>query len=127
MLTGSVTQPIFHKRELKTEYEIAKIQREKSVIEFRQSVLFAVEEVSNALVSVEKLKLQTQIATARADTLQNVTRNAMLLFRSGMANYLDVVTAQATALQSQLDVVDVRRQQINAYVELYRSLGGGAQ
>jgi outer membrane protein TolC len=112
---------------LKTEYEIAKIQREKSVIEFRQSVLFAVEEVSNALVSVEKLKLQTQIATARADTLQNVTRNAMLLFRSGMANYLDVVTAQATALQSQLDVVDVRRQQINAYVELYRSLGGGAQ
>lgn len=89
--------------------------------------MFAVEEVSNALVSVEKLNTQNQIALARADTLQNVTRNAMLLFKSGMANYLDVVTAQATALQSQLEAVDIKRQQISAYVELYRSLGGGAR
>jgi outer membrane protein, multidrug efflux system len=59
--------------------------------------------------------------------LQNVTLNAMLLFKSGMANYLDVVTAQASALQSQLDVVDFKRRQISAYVELYRSLGGGWQ
>jgi outer membrane protein TolC len=51
----------------------------------------------------------------------------MLLFKSGMANYLDVVTAQATALQSQLDVVDIKRRQISSYVELYRSLGGGWQ
>ncbi len=127
LASATITQPIFRRRELKTDFELAKIQREKSVIQFRQSVLFAVEEVSNALVSVEKLNTQHQIASARADTLQNVTRNAMLLFKSGMANYLDVVTAQATALQSQLDVVDIKRQQISAYVELYRALGGGSQ
>ncbi len=125
ILNGSLTQPIFNRRQLKTAYELAKIEREKSVIRFRQSVLFAVEEISSALISVEKLKTQSEIASARADTLQNVTRNAMLLFQSGMANYLDVVTAQATALQSQLDVVDIKRRQINAYVELYRALGGG--
>jgi outer membrane protein TolC len=127
ILNGTITQPIFKRRELKTAFELAKIEREKSVISFRQSVLYAVEEVSNALVSVEKLRIQSEIASARADTLQNVTRNAMLLFKSGMANYLDVVTAQATALQSQLDVVDIKRRQISAYVELYRSLGGGWQ
>jgi outer membrane protein, multidrug efflux system len=127
VLNGAITQPIFKRRELKTAFELAKIEREKSVISFRQSVLFAVEEVSNAIVSVEKLKIQSEIASARADTLQNVTLNAMLLFKSGMANYLDVVTAQASALQSQLDVVDIKRRQISAYVELYRSLGGGWQ
>jgi len=125
LLNGSLTQPIFNRRKLKTQYEVAKIEREKSVIRFRQSVLFAVEEVSNALISVDKLKTQSEIAASRAYTLQNVTRNAMLLFKSGMANYLDVITAQATALQSQLDVVNIKRQEINAYVELYRSLGGG--
>jgi outer membrane protein TolC len=125
ILNGSMTQPIFNRRQLKKAYELAKIEREISVIRFRQSVLFAVEEISSALVSVEKLKTQSEIASARADTLQNVTRNAMLLFQSGMTNYLDVVTAQATALQSQLDVVDIKRRQINAYVELYRALGGG--
>ena len=127
ILNGAITQPIFNRRELRTAWELAILEREKSVISFRQSVLFAVEEVSNALVSVDKLKMQSEIASARADTLQNVTRNAVLLFKSGMANYLDVVTAQATALQSQLDVVDIKRRQIGAYVELYRSLGGGWQ
>jgi len=123
--SASLTQPIFQRRQLKTQYELAKIERERSVILFRQSVLNAVGEVSDALIRVEKLREQRQIATARADTLQNATRNANLLFRNGMANYLDVITAQATALQSQLQVADLKRQHLNSLVDLYRSLGGG--
>jgi multidrug efflux system outer membrane protein len=123
--TASLTQPIFQRRQLKTQYELAKIDRERSVILFRQSVLNAVGEVSDALIRVEKLREQRQIATARADTLQNATRNASLLFKNGMANYLEVITAQATALQSQLQVADLKRQHLNSLVDLYRSLGGG--
>jgi NodT family efflux transporter outer membrane factor (OMF) lipoprotein len=124
---GSLTQPIFHQDQLKTQYKLAEIDREKSVIDFRKSVLVAVGEVSDALVKMEKLKTQEQIASQRADTLQNATRNASLLYKSGMANYLEVITAQATALQSQLDVADLKRQRLDALVELYRSLGGGWQ
>ncbi|MBS1598246.1 MAG: efflux transporter outer membrane subunit [Bacteroidetes bacterium] len=123
--TASITQPIFQRRQLRTQYELAKIEREKSVIVFRQSVLNAVGEVSDALIRVEKLKEQRSIAMARADTLQNATRNANLLFRNGMANYLEVITAQANALQSQLQVADLKRQHLNSLVDLYRSLGGG--
>lgn len=122
---GSLAQPIFQRRQLKTQYELAKIERDKSVIIFRQSVLNAVGEVSDALVRVEKLRQQREIATARADTLQNATRNASLLFKNGMANYLEVITAQATALQSQLQVADLKRQHLNSLVDLYRALGGG--
>jgi multidrug efflux system outer membrane protein len=125
LVGGSLTQPIFRRGQLKTEYELAKVEREKSVILFRQSVLVAVNEVSNALVRVEKLRSEVQISSARADTLANVTANAALLFRNGMANYLEVITAQAAALQSQLDVADFKRLELSAYVELYRSLGGG--
>jgi outer membrane protein, multidrug efflux system len=124
---GSLTQPIFHQDQLKTQYKLAEIDREKSVIQFRKSVLVAVGEVSDALVKMEKLKTQEQIARERADTLQNATRNASLLYKSGMANYLEVIAAQATALQSQLDVADLKRQRLTALVELYRSLGGGWQ
>jgi len=122
---GSLTQPIFQRRQLKTQYELAKIERDKSVILFRQSVLNAVGEVSDALIRVEKLREQREIATARADTLQNATPNASLLFKNGMANYLEVITAQATALQSQLQVADLKRQHLNSLVDLYRALGGG--
>jgi len=125
MAAGSLTQPIFQRKQLKTQYELAQLDREKSVILFRQSVLNAVGEVSNALVRVEKLREQRQIALERTDTLQLATRNAGLLFKSGMANYLEVLTAQGAALQSELETVDLKRQHLNSFVELYRSLGGG--
>lgn len=122
---GSLVQPIFQRRVLRTQYEVAKIQREERVIEFRQSVTTAVHEVTNALVKIDKLTAQQQVATARTITLDQAVRNAQLLFRSGMANYLEVITAQSRALQAALEKSAITRQQLSARVELYQSLGGG--
>jgi len=58
-------------------------------------------------------------------TLDTAISQARLLFRSGLANYLEVITAQSNSLQAQLTRVDIVRQQLSAGVELYRSLGGG--
>jgi outer membrane protein TolC len=124
-VAGSLTQPIFQRRALRTQLEITKAEREQRVIEFRQSVTGAVHEVTNALVKLDKLKTQQDVATARAETLQQAVQNARLLFRSGMANYLEVITAQTSALQAELAKADVTRQQLSARVELYQSLGGG--
>jgi multidrug efflux system outer membrane protein len=122
---GSLTQPIFQRRTLRTQLEIAKAEREQSVIEFRQSLTGAVHEVTNALIRLDKLKTQQQVVTTRVETLQQAVKNARLLFRSGMANYLEVITAQSNALQAELDKADITRQQLSARVELYQSLGGG--
>jgi NodT family efflux transporter outer membrane factor (OMF) lipoprotein len=125
MAAGSIAQPIFRRRELKTQYEVSKLERDQAVTLFRQSVLQATTEVSNALVQTDKLKLQRQIAAVQVDTLQHAVFNAKLLFRSDMANYLEVITAQTNALLAELDLVAIERQQLDAMVELYRSLGGG--
>jgi len=125
LAAGSIVQPIFRRKELKTQYEIANVQREQSVIQFRQSVLQATIEVANALVQTDKLKQQKQIAAAQVDTLQHAVINAKLLFRSDMANYLEVITAQASALLAELNLASIKRQELEARVELYRSLGGG--
>ena len=122
---GSIAQPIFNRHALKTEYEVSKLERDQSVTLFRQSVLQATTEVSNALVQTDKLKQQHQIAAAQVDTLHRAVFNAQLLFRSDMANYLEVITAQANALQAELNLVAIERQQLDAMVELYRALGGG--
>jgi multidrug efflux system outer membrane protein len=125
LAAGSIAQPIFKRRALKTQYEVAKLQREQSVIEFRQTVLQATGEVANALVQADKLKQQEQIASGQVDTLRHAVSNAKLLFRSDMANYLEVITAQGNALQAELNLASIRRQELSAMVELYRSLGGG--
>ena len=101
------------------------MEREKSVIQFRQSVLNAVGEVSNALVRMEKLQTERSIALNRVQTLQKAIANANSLFRTGMATYLEVITAQGNALQSELELAAITREQLSAKTELYRSLGGG--
>lgn len=126
-VAGGITQPLFQRRQLKTQYEIAGIEREKAVIQFRQSVLNAVGEVSDALIKIDKLKSQQQIASNRVNTLEQAINNASLLFKNGMANYLEVITAQSNVLQSELDLSDIKRAQLYAVVDLYRSLGGGWQ
>lgn len=125
LVGAGITQPIFQRGQLKSNLALAKIDREKSVIQFRQSVLNAVGEVSDELTKVEKLKTQYSIAQKRTQTLQQASRNANLLFKSGMANYLEVITAQGNLLQSELELTTIKTEQLNAVVGLYRSLGGG--
>ena len=124
-LTGSVVQPLLHHRELKTQYEVSEVQKEEAVITFRQSVLNAGGEVVNAMVQLDKLKTQQQISHAQVDTLHKAITNATLLFRSGLADYLEVITAQSNSLNAELNLADIQRQRLAAAVELYRSLGGG--
>ncbi len=124
-VVGGITQPIFQKKELQTRYEIAKVNREKAVIQFRQSVLQAVGEVSDALASIEKLKEQQAIATARQHTLQNAIVNANLLFRNGMASYIEVLYTQGNALQAELETATLTKARLTAHIDLYKALGGG--
>lgn len=125
IVAGGITQPVFQRRQLKTAYELAKIDREKVVIGFRQTVLTAVAEVADELVKIEKLKSQYTIANSRVNVLRQAVTNAVLLFKSGMASYLEVITAQSNFLQSELELANVKAAQLNATVELYRSVGGG--
>ncbi|MCE7070686.1 efflux transporter outer membrane subunit [Dyadobacter sp. CY327] len=125
LAAGTIARPILARRELKTNLEVAKIQREQSVIQFRQSVLNAVGEVSNSLVQTQKLKEQEAIANNQVTILQAAITNAQLLYKSDMANYLEVITAQGNALQAELNLAFIRSQSLIARVDLYRSLGGG--
>ena len=124
---AAIAQPILQHRQLKTNLEIAKTQREEAVITFRQSILNAAGEVENALVQIDKLKSEQQIQAQQVDTLHKAIFNAQLLFKSGLADYLEVITAQSNLLNAELNLATLQRRNLVAKVELYRALGGGWQ
>ncbi len=124
---GGITQPIFQRKELKTQFELAKVERDQSVLLFRQAVIGAVVEVSNEQAKIVNLRSEYSIAQNRVKTLQLAVKNSDLLFKSGMANYLEVITAQGNLLQGELDLTTLKTAQLNASVSLYRALGGGWQ
>lgn len=124
-VAGGLTQPLLNNKKVRTQYNIAVAEREKAVLSFRQSVLVAVSEVSDALVKVEKLQQQESFLKERVKTLQQAIKNANLLFKNGMAEYLEVLSAQSNLLQSELELANIKREQLSANTELYRALGGG--
>ena len=124
-VAGGLTQPLLNNKKVRTQYNITKVEREKAVLSFRQSVLVAVSEVADALVKVEKLEQQESFLQKRVKTLQQAIKNSNLLFKNGMAEYLEVLTAQSNLLQSELELANMKREQLAANTELYRALGGG--
>ncbi len=125
ILNGAVIQPIFNRRKLKTNYEIALSEKKVAELEFRDQFFEAMNEVSNAMVAIEKLNEEYEFAQERVSAAQKSVKDANFLFRSGLANYLEVITAQSEALESELNLESVKMQIFAANVELYRSLGGG--
>src|SRR5690606_3114094 len=124
---GGVTTPIFRNGRLKNAYEVAKIEREKTELELQRTVMEAVNEISNTVITIEKQKEQIELARQRVENSQLAVKNASLLFMSDYATYLEVITAQSNFLSSELALVDIRQRQLEAYVDLYRALGGGWQ
>lgn len=122
---GAVLQPIFQQGKLRTAYKQAKVARDREEIYFRQKVVDAVQEVSSALVTLKKLADREKAVRKQAGILRKSVGNAELLFKSGMADYLEVMTAQANAYDAELSLADIRRQRLVARTELYRALGGG--
>lgn len=124
-LAGGITSPLLNGRKIRTQYEIAKEEREQAVINFRQTVLVAVGEVSTALVSINKLEEQFKLANERQVKLKSAVSNANLLFKNGMATYLELIIAQSNLLQAELEVTTIKKDILSANIELYRALGGG--
>ena len=126
-IAANLVQPIFKKRQLRTAYEIAVLEQEKAVVQFKQSFIVAVGEVSDAMSKLKNADKRMELATEKSVSLDKATHDANLLYKSGMATYLEVIVAQNSALQNDLDVVAIKLEKLNAAINLYRALGGGVE
>ena len=124
-VSGGITAPLFRRNELRTQYNISKISREQAGLQYRQAVLVAVGEVTDALASLDKLKSEQAAVSDEARVLDTATVHAQLLYSNGIATYLEVLTAQASLLQSRLRLAGIIKARLDATVDLYRSVGGG--
>ncbi len=127
LLNGAIFQPVFMNGKLKNNHKRALAFREIAQLDFKDKLIIAVKEVSDALVTIENLEEEYVLAEERIQTTKKGIMDAALLFRTGFANYLEVNTAQGDALESELNLIDLKMRILLANIDLYRSLGGGWQ
>ena len=124
-LVGSLTQPIFNGRRLRTQMEVAKAQQEQALLSYKKTLLTAGREVSDALYTYDAESQKMEARSKELAAYSTAEEYSEELLNNGLANYLEVLTARQNALNSELSYVDSQYGQLNAIVELYRALGGG--
>ena len=126
-IIGGLTQPIFNKRQIKTQFEVAEVKQEQARLQFRKAFLTATKEVSDALYNYEASTDKIEIKQKEFDAYDTATNFSQELLNNGLANYLEVLTARENALNSRLDLITAKYSQLNSIVSLYEALGGGWQ
>jgi NodT family efflux transporter outer membrane factor (OMF) lipoprotein len=125
---GSLVQPIFQHGQLIAGLKVAKIKYEQAYNTWQQSVLAAGSEVSNALVLYNSSAEKSAIEAKQIEVLQkNVEDTKTLMSSSGNTTYLEVIQAQSSLLSTQLSKVADDFYKMQAVVNLYQALGGGAE
>jgi len=121
----SITLPIFEGGRLRAGLQLAKAAYDEMVASYRQSVLTAFSEVEDSLAA--QTLLANQYA-AESDALVAARKQLEIVnnqYRDGLITYLEVATAESTALNVEFTATQLRGQQLVAAVSLVQALGGG--
>lgn len=124
-IAANLAMPLLQKKQLSTAYKTAIIEQEKSAVIFKQTVMTAVAEVSDAMAKSKGTSERLALLSQRTEILEKGINDALKLYKNGMATYLDVITAQNNKLQNDLEYINVVQEKLIAEVDLYRALGGG--
>lgn len=124
-VVGGLTQPLFNGRALRTQKNIAALQKEDSYLEFRLNLLNATSEVSNALLKSKSAAEKAKYTKLQYEALSNAFNYSIELFERGYVTYLDVLSAQNGLFSSELSLHDSYLEVAAQKIELYRALGGG--
>ncbi|WP_417854007.1 efflux transporter outer membrane subunit [Xanthomarina gelatinilytica] len=124
-IIGGLAQPIFNKRAIKTQHEVALAQQEQALLGFKKSLLVAGNEVSNALYDYDAQTEKFEFRENEVEALRQAEANSEELLVNGYATYLDLLTARQNALSAELNLIDTKLEQLLSMVNLYKALGGG--
>lgn len=124
---GSLTQPIFMKGQLRAGLRVAEDQYKQALNTWQSSVLSAGSEVSNALVLYNASDAKSKLEQKRIAVLKKNVEDTRNLMASAGSTYLEVITAQSNLLNAQINQVQDDFSKMQAVVNLYYALGGGAK
>lgn len=122
---GSLAAPIINRSAIEAAFERATASQLEALYHYQQTIVNGYLEVYTELNAIQSLQQTVELKSKEAETLTLSIDISADLFRTGRATYLEVLTTQVRALQSKLELVNSRRNQFLASVNIYKALGGG--
>lgn len=124
-LAGDLAGPLINKNAIKANYLTANAKQLQAIYNYEKSLLNGYIETANQLSSISNLEKSYALKTQQVLALTQSVDISNALFRSARADYFEVLMTQRDALEAKLDLIETKKKQLNAMVNIYQALGGG--
>jgi outer membrane protein TolC len=124
-LGANITQPLFHAGELRARVDAERSAAIRSEETYRKTLISAVSEVEQALINYASYKQQLARMEVANESNKKAAEISLKLYTAGETDFLNVVTAQTSWLQSEESIVTLRQNIRQSVVQLAIALGGG--
>lgn len=124
-LAGELAAPLVNRNAIKATYYSANSKQVQAVYNYERTILNAYVEVANQLAKMSNLENSYSLKSNQVQALTQSITIANDLFKSARADYMEVLLTQRDALEARFELVETKKQQLNALVNIYQALGGG--
>ena len=122
---GGLLGPIFNYGKNIRRVEIEEERTQQALYRFENTVLKAFGEVEDALVEIQTYDRQIKSVNNKLTAAKNADKLARERYDAGFTSFLETLDAERTLFSIELEYSQLKRQYLNAYVKLYKALGGG--
>lgn len=123
--TAAIVAPLFSGGALRANVQLTEAQKREMVIAYQKTIYNAFREVSDALVSYDRTREQLRQQELLVNALRETVQLSTLRYQGGLDSYLQVLDSERSLFQGQISLARLRLQELQAYVQVYRALGGG--
>jgi len=121
----SVSIPIFHGGALVTSVRVSKAAAAEAALQYRKTVLGALQDVEDGLTSIQEDALATAALSDTVNADQRALDVDLDAYGHGIITYITVLTQQLQSVQARQQLAKALLTQRTDLVKLYKALGGG--
>lgn len=124
-LAGDLAAPLINRNAIKALYRNANAKQLQAVYNYERTLLNAYIETANQLSKINNLQKTYDLKEQQVEALVKSVSVSNDLFKATRADYMEVLLTQRDALEAKFELVETKKQQMNALVNVYQALGGG--
>jgi NodT family efflux transporter outer membrane factor (OMF) lipoprotein len=124
-VSPAISLPIFEGGRLRSQLGSQTAAYDGAVEQYNAAVVQAMSDVANAVVRIDSVKQQDQLAQRALASARRQQQLAEKAYKAGMTDSLNVINAQLSLLNEQQQMAQVASKQLDNYALLMAALGGG--
>ena len=124
-LVGDIAGPLINRNAIKAEFKSANARQLQALYNYERTILNAYLEVATQLSRIANLDKSYDLKSKQVESLNKSIDISNDLFKSARVDYFEVLMTQRDALETKLELVDVKKELLNSRVHIYKQLGGG--